>query len=115
MKAGPRAPVSAAMTLETPDLSTRYFGYFQGYSIKVTICVTGTCAASPEQARFCAGFAFPDSVSAERRLGYVSTTGRPSCQREDHHPRTTAAGGKSSEGTKLPPRQCVGEAQLPHR
>src|SRR6185437_3891059 len=95
----------------------KYLSYFQGNPIQVTICVTGTCACHPlkwapflRRVRATRTFV----LSRTRRLGYVSKTGRPSRQREDHHPRTTATGDQGAEGTKLPPGQCTGQTQLPY-
>src|ERR1700687_5548027 len=76
----------------------QYQRYFCSYSIKVTICVTANlCHFAFGSGKFLltglqARWWF--SSVPDRRSKHVAETGRPSCKREDHHPRAVAAGGQ---------------------
>src|SRR3954462_3359498 len=93
----------------------KYQSYFCSYSFKVTICVTGLCRQfSPKTAQFRAGLTARSAVicRTDWRSSNVPETGRPSCKREDHHPRAVAAGDQGPERDQLSPGQCIGEAEL---
>src|SRR5260370_23159568 len=97
----------------------KYLRYFCSYSIKVTICVTAKlCHFGRELGAFPrSGFEARPWFSSvpDRRSRHVAETGRPSCKREDHHPRAVAAGDEGAEGEQLPPGQRIGETQPSQR
>src|SRR5215467_2061603 len=104
--------------LEVCAYRYRYHGYFCSYSNKVTICVTGDCGPFlPTRAtlpcRAVPGSKF--SVNTDWSSRNVPEAGRPSRQREDHHPRAVAASDEGAAREQLPPRQRLGEVELPHR